>query len=85
MRGFWWRATSEHYNKVRLNSAIAYITPKNMPAGRQQELHVSRSFEKWRYTPLLDGAFCRFQAELTHTALVWIGSPVQNASHISSC
>ena len=53
MRGFWWRATSEHYNKVRLNSAIAYITPKNMPAGRQQELHVSRSFEKWRYTPLL--------------------------------
>jgi hypothetical protein len=34
---------------------------------------------------LADGAFCRFQAELTHTALVWIGSPVQNASHISSC
>ena len=32
----------EHYNNVRLNSAIAYITPKDMPAGRQQEIHSER-------------------------------------------
>jgi hypothetical protein len=29
----------EHYNDVRLNSATGYITPKEMLAGRQQEIH----------------------------------------------
>jgi putative transposase len=29
----------EHYNDVGLNSAIGYITPKDMLAGRQQEIH----------------------------------------------
>ena len=32
----------EHYNDVRLNSAIGYITPKDMLAGRQQEIHADR-------------------------------------------
>ena len=32
----------EHYNNVRLNSAIGYITPKDMLAGRQQEIHAER-------------------------------------------
>ena len=32
----------EHYNDVRLNSAIGYITPKDMFAGRQQEIHAER-------------------------------------------
>ena len=32
----------EHYNDVRLNSAIGYITPKDMLAGRQQEIHRER-------------------------------------------
>jgi putative transposase len=32
----------EHYNNVRLNSAIGYITPKDMRAGRQQEIHAER-------------------------------------------
>ncbi len=32
----------EHYNNVRLNSAIAYITPKDMLLGRQREIHVER-------------------------------------------
>ena len=32
----------EHYNHVRLNSAIGYITPKDMLAGRQQEIKVER-------------------------------------------
>ena len=30
------------YNNVRLNSAIGYITPKDMLAGRQQEIHAER-------------------------------------------
>ena len=30
------------YNDVRLNSAIGYITPKDMLAGRQQEIHAER-------------------------------------------
>jgi transposase InsO family protein len=32
----------EHYNDVRLNSAIGYIMPKDMLAGRQQEIHAER-------------------------------------------
>ena len=32
----------EHYNNVRLNSATGYITPKDMLAGRQQEIHSER-------------------------------------------
>ena len=32
----------EHYNNVRLNSAIGYITPKDMLAVRQQEIHAER-------------------------------------------
>jgi hypothetical protein len=32
----------EHYNNVRLNSAVGYITPKDMLAGRQQEIHRER-------------------------------------------
>src|SRR5204863_4129404 len=32
----------EHYNDIRLNSAIGYITPKDMLAGRQKEIHAER-------------------------------------------
>ena len=32
----------KHYNSVRLNSAIGYITPKDMLAGRQAEIHAER-------------------------------------------
>jgi hypothetical protein len=32
----------EHYNNVPLNSAIGYITPKDMLAGRQAEIHAER-------------------------------------------
>jgi hypothetical protein len=31
-----------YYNNVRRNSAIGYITPKDMLAGRQQEIHPGR-------------------------------------------
>ena len=42
MRDVWWRAGVERYNNVRLNSAIGYITRKDMLAGRQQEIHAER-------------------------------------------
>jgi hypothetical protein len=32
----------EHYNNVRLNSAIGYITPKDMLDGHQQEIQTER-------------------------------------------
>ena len=32
----------DHYNNVRLNSATGYVTPKDMFAGRQQEIHAER-------------------------------------------
>jgi putative transposase len=31
-----------YYNNVRRNSAIGYITPKDMLAGSQQEIHAER-------------------------------------------
>jgi len=36
------KAYVEHYNNVHLNSAIGYITPKNMLAGYQQEIQAER-------------------------------------------
>ena len=36
------RCYVEHYNTVRLNSAVGYITPKDMLAGRQTEIHAQR-------------------------------------------
>ena len=33
---------AEYYNNIRLNSATGYITPKDMLAGRQQEIHAER-------------------------------------------
>ena len=32
----------EHYNNVRLNSATGYVTPSDVLAGRQQEIHAER-------------------------------------------
>jgi putative transposase len=32
----------EHYNDVRLNSVTGYITPNDMLAGRDQEIHAER-------------------------------------------
>jgi hypothetical protein len=32
----------EHYNNVRLNSAVGYIAPKDMLTGRQREIHAER-------------------------------------------
>src|SRR5215470_5828914 len=32
----------EHYNNVRLNSAVGYITPNDMLNGRQQQIHDER-------------------------------------------
>ena len=35
-------AGGDHYNNVGLNSATGYITPKDMLAGPQQEIHAER-------------------------------------------
>jgi putative transposase len=43
MRGVWLiKGYVEHYNNVRLNSAIGYITPKDILAGHQQEIFAER-------------------------------------------
>ena len=34
--------TQEHYNNVRLNSVIGYITPKDMLAGHQREIQAKQ-------------------------------------------
>ena len=38
----------DHYNNVRLNSATDYITPKDMLAGRQQEIHAERDRKSYK-------------------------------------
>jgi putative transposase len=42
MRGVWSMVTWDHYNNVRLNSAVGYVTPKDMLAGRQPEIYAER-------------------------------------------
>jgi hypothetical protein len=32
----------DHYNTIRLHSAIGYVTPHDMLAGRQAEIHAAR-------------------------------------------
>src|SRR5439155_4293155 len=32
----------DHYNTVRLHSAIGFVTPADMLAGRQKEIHAAR-------------------------------------------
>jgi putative transposase len=34
--------SARHYNTVRLHSAIGYVTPQDMLAGRQAEIHAAR-------------------------------------------
>jgi hypothetical protein len=41
MRDVWWGVTLTT-TIMRLNSATGYITPKDMLAGRQQEIHAER-------------------------------------------
>jgi transposase InsO family protein len=36
------RSYVEHYNTIRLNAAVGYVTPKDMLAGRQQEIQADR-------------------------------------------
>ena len=35
----------DHHNNVRLKSATGYITPKDMLAERQQEIHAERDLQ----------------------------------------
>src|SRR5499425_3753048 len=51
----------DHYNDVRLNSATGYITPKDMLAGRQREIHAERDqkLEKARKQPQVRGSRLR--------------------------
>jgi hypothetical protein len=44
-RGFYLRGYVEHYNKVRLTSAVGYVTPKDMVAGHQQEIQADAESE----------------------------------------
>jgi transposase InsO family protein len=39
------RGYVEHYNNIRLNAGVGYVTPKDMLAGRQQEIHAERDWK----------------------------------------
>jgi putative transposase len=36
------KGSGEHYNNIRLNSAVDYITPKVLVAGHPQEIQADR-------------------------------------------
>ena len=55
----------EHYNNVRLNSATGYIIPKDMLAGRQQEINGQR--DRKLETARKQRQIRRQQAADTHT------------------
>jgi len=54
----------EHYNDARLNSAIGYITPKDMLAGRQEEINAEgdRKLEEGESSGRFAGARLRKRA-----------------------
>jgi len=35
----------DHYNTVRLHSAIGYVTPKDMLEGKQNQIHIQRNLK----------------------------------------
>jgi putative transposase len=39
------QANVEHYNNIHLNSAIGYVTPKDMLGGRQRRIHIERDWK----------------------------------------
>ena len=59
----------DHYNTVRLHSAIGYVTPHDMLAGRQQEIHASRDRK-------LEQA--RHQRQLRRRAISLVDSSILN-------
>jgi hypothetical protein len=36
------KGSEKHYNNIRLNGALGYITPKDMHSGHQQETQADR-------------------------------------------
>jgi len=63
----------EHYNNVRRNSAVGYITPKDMLDGRQQEIHAE--IGSWRrrgnkQIPRQSAALCT-RSITAHMLLMW--------------
>jgi len=41
----------EHYNTVRLHSAIGFVTPADVLAGRQEQIHTARDRKLERGSP----------------------------------
>jgi hypothetical protein len=48
----------DHYNTVRLHSAIGFITPADMLAGRQAEIHAAREPGRRAWPPLIVLRIC---------------------------
>jgi putative transposase len=42
MHGAWWPTYVEHYNTVRLHSAIGYVTPQAKLEGRERAIFAER-------------------------------------------
>jgi hypothetical protein len=59
----------DHYNTVRLHSAIGYVTPHDMLAGRQPEIHAARDrkLEQARHQRQLRRAAVSMLADSSNT------------------
>ena len=75
----------ERYNNVRLNSATGYITPKDVLAGRQQEIHAERDrkLEAARQQRQIHRRQAAWRAKRPASAILHIGrgSSSKNTSH----
>jgi hypothetical protein len=48
----------EHYNNVRLNNVVGYITPKDMLHGHQAEIHAEKDRKLEMQRPQATGVRC---------------------------
>jgi putative transposase len=58
----------DHYNAVRLHSAIGYVTPHDMLAGRQAEIHAARKLEEARHQRQLGREAAEAASLLAHSS-----------------
>ena len=73
----------EHYNNIRLNSAIGYVTPKDMLLGRQAEIHAERDRkldEARRLRQLRRQQGPTFPDSPTATTMTWPGETEAGAA-----
>jgi transposase InsO family protein len=80
----------DHYNTVRLHSAIGYVTPQDMLAGRQAEIHAARDRKleqarRQRQVRRQQTAFLRFALSPTAATMTSPGETEAGTAGMQPC